>query len=111
MALASPVTARLPAMVLAPNPAKKTLVIERFIALHMISVRMTPLAPTRQPATISTVFRITKPAAAAGQARVTIEQGNDDRHIRAANRHHRQNAEHEGENDDKNENRDNCVAG
>ena len=39
-----------------PKPLKRTLAIERFIALHMIVVRISPLAPTSAPATISTVF-------------------------------------------------------
>ena len=46
-----------------PKPLKSTWARERFIALHMIFVRMIPLAPTREPATISTVFSMTKPAA------------------------------------------------
>ena len=38
-----------------------------FMALHMMSVRMTPEAPTRHPDTISTVFPIGKPANAAAR--------------------------------------------
>ena len=35
------------------------------MALHMIFVRIKPLAPTRDPATINTLLVITKPAAQA----------------------------------------------
>ena len=38
-----------------------------FIALHMISVRIRPEAPTRQPETTSTVLLIAKPANAAAR--------------------------------------------
>jgi hypothetical protein len=45
----------------------KTFVSERFIALHMMLVRITPDAPTRDPAIISTVLLMTKPVAAAAK--------------------------------------------
>ena len=47
----------------APKPLNSTLPRERFIALHMMLVRMMPLAPTRAPVMISRLLRITKPAA------------------------------------------------
>jgi len=37
------------------------------MALHMIIVRITPLVPTRQPATINTLLVMTKPAAHAAR--------------------------------------------
>ena len=46
-----------------PKPENTTLPIERFIARHMMIDRITPLVPTRQPATIRTLLLITKPAA------------------------------------------------
>jgi len=39
----------------------------RFIALHMMAERMTPLVPTRQPATMSTLLLMMKPAAHAAR--------------------------------------------
>ena len=72
---------------LAPNPPKSTLPMVRFIALHMMMVRMMPEVPTRQPATMSTLFRMTKPAADAGEAGEAIEQGDDHRHVAAADGH------------------------
>ena len=39
----------------------------RFIALHIINVRMRPDAPTRQPETTKTVLLIAKPANAAAR--------------------------------------------
>ena len=47
----------------APNPLNNTFASDRFIALHMILVKIKPLAPTNAPATISTLLRITNPAA------------------------------------------------
>ena len=47
-----------------PKVENRTLVIDRFIALHMICVRMIPEAPTSEPATISTELLITNPVAA-----------------------------------------------
>jgi len=38
---------------------------ERFIALHMMRVRMIPEAPTSEPAMISMLFCSTKPVAQA----------------------------------------------
>jgi len=49
----------------APKPLKSTFDNERFMALHMMLVRMIPLAPTRAPATISRLFNSTNPAAQA----------------------------------------------
>ena len=54
-------------VVTAPNPLNKTLAKDRFMALHMILVRISPLAPTKAPATIKTLFRITNPAAQAAK--------------------------------------------
>ncbi len=67
MGLASPCTplAAAPPPTLAPNPPKSTLASERFIALHMMLVRISPLAPTSDPATISTLLPKIKPAALA----------------------------------------------
>ncbi len=49
----------------APNPPKSTFASERFIALHMIRVRMIPEAPTSEPAIISMLLLSTNPVAAA----------------------------------------------
>ena len=48
--------------VVAPKPPNRTFDNDLFIALHMIFVRISPLAPTKAPATISTLLLITKPA-------------------------------------------------
>ena len=48
-----------------PSPPKSTPTSERFIALHMIAVRISPEAPTSEPAITSTELSITNPAAAA----------------------------------------------
>ena len=45
----------------------RTLASDRFMALHMMRVRMMPEAPTREPAMISTLFMRTKPVAAAAR--------------------------------------------
>ena len=45
----------------------KTIALTMFMALHMMSVRMTPEAPTRQSDTMSTVLPIGKPANAAAR--------------------------------------------
>ena len=50
-----------------PNPLNKTFANDLFIALHMIFVKISPLAPTKAPATINTLFSITKPAAQAAK--------------------------------------------
>ena len=47
-----------------PTPAKSTLVMERFIALHMSSVSRVPDAPTSVPLMISAGSRSAKPVAA-----------------------------------------------
>ena len=49
----------------APKPLNRTLPNDRFIALHMMLVRMMPLAPTSAPVMMSRLLRITKPAAQA----------------------------------------------
>ena len=49
----------------APKPLNSTLLRERFIALHIILVRINPLAPTSEPDTISRLLFNTKPAAQA----------------------------------------------
>ena len=46
-----------------PKAPKATLLSERFIALHIIRVRMRPEAPTSAPLMISTLLPITNPAA------------------------------------------------
>ena len=48
-----------------PNAPKRTLVKERFIALHMMTERMNPDAPSSAPAMIRRLFSRTKPMAAA----------------------------------------------
>jgi hypothetical protein len=53
------------AAVTAPNAPKSTLVIGRFIAQHIIWVRMIPDAPTSEPAIIRALFLMTNPAIAA----------------------------------------------
>jgi hypothetical protein len=50
-----------------PKPPKTTLRIERFIARHMMTERMVPLAPTSAPVTISRSLESMKPDAAAAQ--------------------------------------------
>ena len=62
--LASPSTA-FPPEELAPNPLNNTFPRDLFIALHIILVRIIPLAPTRDPATINRLFCMTNPAAQA----------------------------------------------
>ena len=48
-----------------PKPPSNTLSRERFIASHMILVRISPDAPTRAPLTIRAVLSSTNPVAAA----------------------------------------------
>ncbi len=45
----------------------RTLASDRFMALHMMLVRISPEAPTSEPAMISTLLSITKPVAAAAR--------------------------------------------
>ncbi len=47
-----------------PKPPKTTFQMERFMALHMIMVKMMPEAPTSEPETISTGELMVKPAKA-----------------------------------------------
>ncbi len=47
-----------------PKAPNRTLVIERFIALHMTIDRMNPEPPSNVPAMISTLFEIANPVAA-----------------------------------------------
>ena len=51
----------------APNAPNITLIIDRFIALVMMSVRIIPAAPTRAPATIRIGLPSTNPALAAAR--------------------------------------------
>ena len=51
----------------APKPEKRTLGSERFIALHMMRVRMSPEAPTRAPVMMSRTLLTAKPAAQAAR--------------------------------------------
>ena len=51
----------------APKPPKRTLVMERFIALHISTERMKPEKPSSVPAMISTLLPSTKPVAAAAR--------------------------------------------
>ena len=67
MGLSSPVLLAPLAWVVVPKPETRTLIKVRFIALHMMTVRMRPEAPTRQPATTSTLLLMTKPAAQAAR--------------------------------------------
>jgi hypothetical protein len=48
-----------------PSPPKRTFVSERFIDSHMMTVRMSPDAPTRVPAMMRTVLFSTNPVVAA----------------------------------------------
>ncbi len=50
-----------------PKPANSTLPRVRFIATHMIWVRISPEAPTRAPLMISTLLLSTKPVIAAAR--------------------------------------------
>ena len=68
MGLTSPCSITGPVLTLTvPNPENSTLDSERFIALHIILVRIIPLAPTSEPATINRILPIAKPAAAAAR--------------------------------------------
>jgi len=51
----------------APKPPNTTLRIERFIARHMMMLRIAPLEPTSAPVTMSRSLPSMKPAAAAAQ--------------------------------------------
>ena len=48
-----------------PNDLKRTAGRVLFIALHIMNVRISPAAPTIEPAIIRTLFPITKPVKAA----------------------------------------------
>ena len=50
-----------------PKVAKSTLASERFMALHMMRVRISPDAPTSEPAMMSRLFSSTKPVAQAAR--------------------------------------------
>ena len=50
-----------------PNAPKSTFVNERFIALHMITDRMSPDDPSSAPAMMSSLFSSTKPMATAAR--------------------------------------------
>ena len=65
MGFASPST--LVAALTAPKPLNSTLAKDRFMALHMMLVRMMPAAPTSEPETISTLLLMAKPAAHAAR--------------------------------------------
>src|SRR5690606_17362268 len=54
-----------PAATVAPNAPNSTFVSERFMASHMIFVRMMPDAPTSAPLTMSTLLPSTNPVIAA----------------------------------------------
>ncbi len=56
-----------PSDVSAPNPPNSTFESERFMATHMIRVRIIPDAPTRVPAMIRTVLSIINPVADAAR--------------------------------------------
>ena len=59
----------------------------------MIWLRMMPELPTSAPEMISTSLLMTKPVIAGRDARIGIEQRDDDRHVGAADRDHQQHAE------------------
>jgi hypothetical protein len=80
-----------------PKPPKTTFKIERFMARHMMIERIVPLAPTSAPVTIKRSLASTKPAAAAAQPGVAVEQRHHDGHVGAADRHHEVHAEERGE--------------
>ena len=67
MAFISPSTLFFEPPAAEPKPENSTLESVLFIDLHIMTVSMTPLAPTREPATMSTLFCITKPAAQAAR--------------------------------------------
>ena len=55
-----------PAVVMScPKPPSRTFISDRFIALHMIRVRIRPDAPTSDPLMIKPVLSSTKPVAQA----------------------------------------------
>ena len=63
MGFTSPST--LDAVATAPKPLNSTLARERFMALHMMLVRMMPAAPTSDPETMRMLLLMAKPAAQA----------------------------------------------
>ncbi len=52
-----------PSMAAAPKAPNSTLPRDRFMALHMMLVRISPDAPTKAPLTISALDSMTNPAA------------------------------------------------
>ena len=67
------------------------------MALHMICVRITPEAPTSEPAMISTELPSTKPGGRGGQAGVGVQQGDDHRHVGPADGIDQRQPEHRGQ--------------
>src|SRR6476661_11238106 len=76
----------------APKPPKSTLVMERFMALHIRMERMNPEKPSSVPAMISTLLPRTKPVAA-DETGVRIQQRHHHGHVGGADRDHQHDAE------------------
>ena len=75
-----------------PNAPKSTFANERFIALLIIMERMKPDVPSSAPAMMSTLLPKREAGRARGEARVRVEERDDDRHVRAADGEHREDA-------------------
>ena len=87
-----------------PNPPpsmtpNSTLNNDRFIALHISCVRMTPDAPDQRPGDDQHVVVDHEASRRRRQAGVRVQQGDDDRHIGAADRIDQQHAQ-DGRQDD-----------
>jgi hypothetical protein len=76
------------------------LVKERFIALHMMMARMSPLDPSSAPAVISSLLSSTNPIATADRPAYEFRIAMTGRHVRAADRDDEQDAEQQRERDD-----------
>ena len=68
----------------APNPPNNTLVMERFMALHIRMDRMKPENPSSVPAMISTLLESTKPVAADDKPASTANPANEGKDYEAA---------------------------
>ena len=74
------------------KPPTSTFTSERFIATHMIWVRISPDAPTIVPAMISRALLSANPVAAAASPDMRVEQADHDRHVGTADRQHQRDA-------------------
>ena len=77
-----------------PKPPRITLRNARFIAAaHDVTDRMAPLEPTSAPVMMSRSLLEHEPRRGSGPAGVTVEHGDDDGHVRPADRHDDVNAD------------------